>query len=70
MTRYRVTVRRSSTLEFDVEVEARSRAEALRLGEDPGEWQVEPDYERLLGDEEVDDIRAIEAERIEEGENE
>lgn len=70
MSRYKVAVRRTSTLEFEVEVEAKGKAEALRLGEDPAEWLHEPDYEKLVGEEEVDDIRAMEAERVEEEEEE
>lgn len=63
---YRVTVRRTSTLEFDVTVYATSEYQALRVAEDPAEWLDEPDYATLVGDEEVNEIVAHRAEPISE----
>lgn len=71
MSLYRVIVRRTSSIEFDMLIEARSRAEALRLAEDPSEWLEEPDYERIRNEcEEIDEVRAMSAEEVvpEEGE--
>lgn len=65
-TMYRVTVRRTSTLEFDVTVYAGSEYQALRVAEDPAEWLDTPDYEKLLGEEEVNEIVAHRAEPMSE----
>lgn len=67
MSIYKVTVRRTATVEFETLVEADSRAGAMGLAEDPGEWLSPPDYDRIIKEtEEVEDIIAMDAVLVDE----